>query len=116
MRFLGQAGYGEIAAASMRAKQAIAAGVAAIPGVVVHGSPELWAFSFGSPEVKMGRVAAAMAKRGWMCGPTTSPPGIHVMCTPVHEPIAADYVAAVAECFDEVKAGAAPEATRAAYN
>ena len=116
MRFLGQAGYREIAAASMRAKQAIAAGVAAIPGVVVHGSPELWAFSFGSPEVKMGRVAAAMAKRGWMCGPTTSPPGIHVMCTPVHEPIAADYVAAVAECFDEVKAGAAPEATRAAYN
>jgi len=116
MQFLGEEGYQRIASASMRAKTAIAAGVSAIPGVEVFGAPELWAFAFGAAGVEMPRVAALMAERGWMCGPTTSPPGIHVMCTPVHEPVAADYVAAVAACIDAARTAPGPAAKPAAYN
>jgi sphinganine-1-phosphate aldolase len=116
MQYLGQEGYRRIAASSMSAKTAIAEGLERIPSVNVFGEPQLWAFAFGSSEVDMRQVAGLMAKRGWMCGPTTSPSGIHVMCTPVHEPVAAEYVAAVAECIAEARSGSAAAAKDAAYN
>ncbi len=116
MQYLGQEGYTGIAAASMRAKDAIASGLCAIPGVRVFGEPELWAFAFGAEGVDMLKVAGLMGQRGWMCGPTTHPPGIHVMCTPVHEPIAEEYVAAIAECIAEARTGGGPAAQEARYN
>ncbi len=116
MQYLGQDGYRGIAAASMRAREAIAGGVARIPSVAVFGDPELWAFAFGTPEVDMHEVAALMARDGWMCAPTTSPRGIHVMCTPVHEPVAAEYVQAIARCIALVRSGEGPGDARAAYN
>ena len=116
MQFLGQAGYREIAAASMRAKEAMTSGLAAIPGVTVFGDPQLWAFAFGAEDADMQQVATLMGKRGWMCGGTTQPKGIHMMPTPVHEPIAADYVAAIAECIALTRQGDATQAKAAAYN
>lgn len=118
MHYLGQEGYERIAAASMQAKDAIASGLSEIRGVRVFGEPELWAFAFGAEGVDMLQVAGLMARRGWMCGPTTEPPGIHVMCTPVHEPIAAEYVAAIAECLAEARAAGSSEASgqAARYN
>ena len=115
MQFLGQSGYREIAGASMRAKEAMMAGLTGIPGVTVFGDPQLWAFAFGAAGVDMHRVAALMGKRGWMCGPTTQPNGIHMMPTPIHESVAADYVAAIAECIALVRDGDATDAKVAAY-
>jgi glutamate/tyrosine decarboxylase-like PLP-dependent enzyme len=116
MQFLGESGYRQIADSSMKSKELIAAGLERIPSLKVFGEPELWAFAYGSDEVDVHRVAALMAKRGWMCGPTTSPRGIHVMCTPVHEAMANEYVAAVADCVAEVRAGGGGQGTGAAYN
>ena len=113
-QYLGEEGYREIAAASMRAKEAIAAGIAAMPGAVIHGSPELWAFAYGFEGVSMGRLAGAMWKRGWLCARTTQPDGIHVMCTPVHEPAAAAYLDALRESLEEARGGG--EARPASYN
>src|SRR3970282_444275 len=70
----------------------------------------------GSSEVDMRQVAVLMAKRGWVCGPTTAPPGIHVMCTPVHEPIAGEYVAAIAECIAEARSAGSASPAGAKYN
>ncbi|MBE7520127.1 MAG: aspartate aminotransferase family protein [Thermoflexaceae bacterium] len=116
MQYLGRDGYERIAAASMRARDAIARGVAAIPGVRVFGEPELWAFAFGAEGVDMHQVAGLMGKRGWMCGPTTDPRGIHVMCTPVHEGIADEYLAAIAECMAEARTAGAGDASAPRYN
>ncbi len=115
LNFLGREGYREIAAASMRAKERTIAGLTAIEGVRVHGSPPLYAFSWAAPGVDMGAVAGAMGKRGWMCGQTTSPAGIHVMATPVHEAAADDYAAAAAECIAEARTGSAAPAAPAKY-
>ena len=115
LNFLGRNGYREIAAASMRAKEQTIAGLAAIEGVKVHGEPPLYAFSWSAPGVDMGAVAAAMGRRGFMCGQTTSPPGIHFMATPVHEAAAEDYAAAAAEAIAEARATGA-ETRAAAYN
>ena len=107
LNFLGREGYREIAAASMRAKERTIAGLTAIEGVHIHGAPPLYAFSWAAPGVDMGAVAGAMARRGWLCGQTTSPAGIHVMATPVHESSADAYAAAAAECIAEAGAGGA---------
>lgn len=56
-----------------------------------------------------------MNARGWYCGRTTRPRGIHMMCTPVHEPVAAAYVADIARCLAEARAAAGPAAGRAVY-
>ena len=112
-QYLGEDGYREIAAASMRAKETIAKGVESMGGTV-HGSPELWAFAYGFEGRSMGRVAGAMWKRGWLCARTTQPDGIHVMCTPVHEPAATAYLDALAQSLDEARAG--EPAKPAAYN
>ena len=115
MNFLGQSGYKDLAAASMRAKEKTSAGLTAIEGVKVHGAPQLYAFSWAASGVDMGAVAASMAKRGFLCGQTTSPVGIHFMATPVHEAAAEAYVAAAAESIQEACTSATP-AKAAAYN
>jgi sphinganine-1-phosphate aldolase len=89
----------------MRAKAQMTDGLARIPSVRVFGEPDFWAFAFGSETVDMHRVAARMNERGWYCGRTTSPRGIHMMCTPIlHEKVAADYVADIALALDEERA------------
>ena len=108
LNFLGREGYREIAAASMRARDRTIAGLTAIEGVRVHGAPPLYAFSWAASGVDMGAVAGAMGKRGWMCGQTTSPPGIHFMSTPVHEAAADDYAAAAAAAIAESTVIGAP--------
>ena len=52
----------------------------------------------------------------WVAGTTVTPPGIHVMATPVHEPYAGEYVAAVAESIAAVRGGAGSDGTGARYN
>jgi len=114
LNFLGRAGYRDIAAATMRAKEKTIAALTAIEGVSVHGEPPLYAFSWAATGVDMAAVAAGMGKRGFLCGQTTSPPGIHFMATPVHEQAAEAYAEAAAEAIAEARAGARGAA--AAYN
>lgn len=108
LNFLGRDGYREIAAASMRAKERTIAALTAIEGVRVHGAPPLYAFSWAASGADMGAVAAAMGKRGFMCGQTTHPAGIHFMATPVHEPAAEAYADAAAESIAEARARSGP--------
>ena len=115
MNFLGREGYRELARQSMRARDLMIEGLTSLPGVGIHGQPPLYAFSWAAEGADMGAVAAAMGKRGFLCGQTTSPPGIHVMATPVHEAAAGDYVDAAASSFQEAMAGNQPAAS-AAYN
>jgi glutamate/tyrosine decarboxylase-like PLP-dependent enzyme len=114
LNFLGQAGYREIAEATMRAKEKTIAGLTAIEGVRVHGEPPLYAFSWAATGVDMAGVAAGMGKRGFLCGQTTRPPGIHFMATPVHEQAAEAYAGAAGEAIEEARGGA--KGSAAAYN
>lgn len=116
MNFLGRSGYRELARQSMSARERISEGLRAIPGVSIHGAPPLYAFSWAAVGADMGAVAAGMARRGFLCGQTTTPPGIHVMATPVHEASAADYVEAAARSIEEATSGTTPSGAKAAYN
>jgi glutamate/tyrosine decarboxylase-like PLP-dependent enzyme len=114
--YLGQDGYRRLAASAMRAREAIEAGVTAIEGVTVYGEPELWSLAFGAPDVEPGKVAAMMAADGWISGTTVSPPGLHVMATPVHEPYVGEFVSEVRRCIEAVRDGAGVAANEARYS
>ncbi len=116
MQYLGKPGYRRLAEASMRAKEGLVSGLQSIEGARIHGKSELWSFAFAIDGVAPGALAAAMFKRGYVTGMTTSPPGIHVMPTPVHLPYVDDYVSAVAESVGEVRASGGAEVRAAAYN
>lgn len=105
VNFLGKEGYRDIARQTMAAKEAIIARVTAIPGVHVYGSPQLYAFAFGAEDIDMRQVATLMNQRGWYCGSTIDPVGIHVMATPVHHAAAEEYGAAIESCIEEIRAG-----------
>lgn len=115
LHYLGADGYREIAASSMRARDALIARLTRIPGVVIHGKPDLWAFAFGKEGVDFARVAALLAREGWAFGATTSPPGLHVMPTPVHEPYVDDFVGAVERALEAAHDGGTAGA-EARYN
>ena len=116
MQYLGRDGYRELAASAMRAKESMATGLLAIPGVTINGAAHLWAFGWSAEGVDVGKLAGALYSRGWVAGTTTHPPGIHVMATPVHEPFAQEYVDAVRVALAEVRGGAPAESRHAAYN
>jgi glutamate/tyrosine decarboxylase-like PLP-dependent enzyme len=112
--FLGRAGYRDLAVFSMRARDRIIAGLTAEHGIAIHGKPPLYAFSWAADGADMSAVAAAMGRRGWLCGQTTHPPGIHVMATPIHEPFADEYVAAAMDSVAEAT-GSGATGERATY-
>lgn len=115
-QFLGREGYRQLAAASMRARAAIESGLRArIPGLTIHGQPPLYAFAWAVPGVSMGRVAAAMAREGWVAGRTAAPDGIHVMATPIHEPFAAEYAETAARAVETARSAPATDTARATY-
>ena len=82
-------------------RDADAHGIAAIVPLTVFGAPDLSIVSFGSDQLNIAALAAAMAKRGWVPGREHQPPGLHLMLSLLHElarePYLRDLAAAVAE-------------------
>ncbi len=116
MNYLGEDGYLRIAGAAMRARDRFIAGLAAIPGVHVWGEPDLWAVAYGVRDADITAVTREMVRRGWAVGPVKEPPGIHLMITPVHEPVIDAYLVDLRASIDAVRGGTATaEGRQAAY-
>lgn len=116
MQFLGAEGYRRIAAVVMEARERLVHGLAHIDGLHVWGKPDLWAVAYGAEDVEIHAVADAMTTRRWSVGRVRTPPGIHLMLTPVHAPIVDGYLADLAASVAAVRAGTgAPSSTRVVY-
>ena len=101
LRYLGIEGYVRIAKQLMDARDRMQAGIAAIDGLYVVGTPELTVMGYGSHELDMFAVGEQMTQRGWFVSTMSEPPGIHMgMPTLAHagvvEPYLADLAASVA--------------------
>ncbi len=79
---LGQDGYSRIVREVQEATEKLTAGVAAIPGLRVLGTPDMCLFSFTSDEVNLFHVADEMKTRGWYLQPQfsteQSPYNLHI--------------------------------------
>lgn len=116
LRFLGRAGYRQIATDVTAMRDAYIAGLRAIPGMSIRGAPALANIAFGCDDIDMGEVATSMGERGWLPGMVKTPPSLHLMLSLHHKDAMETYLRDVAESVATVRAnsGGRP-ATQATY-
>jgi glutamate/tyrosine decarboxylase-like PLP-dependent enzyme len=116
LHHLGEEGYLRLAGDARRGSAALVAGLTAVPGVRIVGDPEvtLVAFTFddGTDPFAVGN---ALWQRGWYCDQQGPPPSLHCMVHAGHVDVVDDFVRAVAECADEVRAAASAPTDAAPY-
>lgn len=96
---LGRAGYLDLARRTFDLTDRLTAGIAAIPGLQIVGSPDMTVFAFTSGEFDIFAVADRMAGRGWHLDRQVRPDSIHMVVTPNHE-------AAIGPFLDDLAAAA----------
>ncbi len=92
LTYLGRAGYMQIAERMLAMRDAYVAGIEAIPGMQVFGTPDLSILAFGAPEKDADSIAAGMSARNWVPGMVRTPPGLHMMMSLLHEAAREDYL------------------------
>ena len=78
MNTLGEAGYMEIAAPILKARDRLITGIGEIDGLEVHGKPDAYLVSVGSADFDIFAVADEMESRGWRANRLVSPAAIHL--------------------------------------
>jgi sphinganine-1-phosphate aldolase len=94
LRYLGAEGYLRKAAQVLDATRGFMAGIEAIDGMSIHGSPDMSVFEFGSDRHDNGAIGDVMDDRGWNID--RQPGGLHVMLFPYHARLVDDFCADLA--------------------
>jgi glutamate/tyrosine decarboxylase-like PLP-dependent enzyme len=112
LQYFGKSGYRELAADTLEAVDRLKAGVEAIPGLEVMGSPQGPLFSYRSndPDLNIYAVGDQMDARGWQVNRNQLPPGLHAMVTAQHLAVVDDYLADLGDAVAAVRAD--PELAR----
>lgn len=92
MQFLGQDGYLDLTRRVTAVTDRMREGIEAIPGLRIQGEPEMSVFTYAWADGDIATVANAMRQRGWFVRPSSTPPSIHVVVTPMHEAVFEDYL------------------------
>jgi len=92
MNFLGERGYLELTRKVTMTADRMRQGIEAIPGLRIQGKPCMSVFTYASDRRDIAAIADSMRERQWFVRPSSSPPSIHVVVTPMHEATADDYL------------------------
>lgn len=113
MSFLGDEGYVKIMRGLYDAKNAIEAGIRAIPGLYVMGKPEMTLIGFTSDEIPIFPIADEMKKRGWLIQPQLAYGGskenLHVTIQPSNVPHAEAFLSDLRASVEAVRKKGAPD-------
>jgi hypothetical protein len=71
----------------------------------VLGRPQLGLMAFRHPEADARALWAGLRERGWFTSLTTEPMALHLMLSPVHATVAAEYLSDLSEVLEAAKAG-----------
>jgi len=104
MRYLGEAGYDDLARVTMETTERLLRGVAATPGLRVLGEPDMSVFAFTSDAIDVYVLGDALERRGWKVDRQQRPPCLHLMVTPAHAPVTDEFLADLRECVREIEA------------
>ncbi len=115
MRFLGRAGYRDIARDVLAMRDAYLRDLGAIPSMRVRGAPALANIAFGCDDIDMGQVATLLNERGWIAGQVRTPPSLHLMLSLHHADARDAYVRDVAACVAAVRANSGAKAEAVTY-
>ncbi|HUX38368.1 MAG TPA: aminotransferase class V-fold PLP-dependent enzyme, partial [Rectinemataceae bacterium] len=102
---MGMEGYREKVRSAMEATRRLKAGIAAIEGLEIIGSPPASIFSYRSldPRVDIYAVGDRLEARAWHIDRLQRPEGLHAMVTPRHAEVVERYLADLAESVREVR-------------
>jgi sphinganine-1-phosphate aldolase len=106
MTYLGEAGYLDRVGRTMRYLRRWWAGIEAIDGLEVMGTPAMSVFAVTSSTLDMFAVAKGMESRGWLVFVDTQPvPSLRFMQSPGHEPYVDRYLADLRDVAELVRQG-----------
>ena len=117
LQAIGDDGYLRLTARARAACLELAAGVAAIPGLVVRAAPDTTLLAFGSadPEaLDVFAVADRLWAEGWYVDRQGPPDSLHCTVNAVHDGVVPEFLVALRAAVDEVAATARTGA-RGAY-
>lgn len=105
LRYLGVDGYMRLATQLMEAREKMKAGIEAIAGLYIVGTPELTVMGYGSRDLDTFAIAEQMTQKGWFVSTMSEPPGIHMgMPTMAHIAAVDEYLADLAQAVATVRA------------
>jgi glutamate/tyrosine decarboxylase-like PLP-dependent enzyme len=97
LNYLGEEGYLNITAVTMRTAKILQDGVNAIPGLKVLSNPEMSVFAIASDKLDVYELADELSLRGWHLDRQHFPPSLHMTVNYVHEKVADDFLKDLAE-------------------
>jgi len=103
LQHLGREGYLDLARRIMDLSDRLRKGIAAIEGLYIFGQPVASVFGFGLEEGNVYLLGELMERRGWHLDRLQDPPGLHLMVTPVHEPVVQPFLDDLAECTRQAR-------------
>lgn len=106
LQHFGEAGYRELAARTMRAFDAMRAGIEAIPGLRILGEPSGPLLAYGStdPALNIYAVGDQLDAKGWLVNRLQQPDGLHAMITAGHDAVVEAYLADLRAAVAAVRA------------
>lgn len=106
LKSIGEDGYLEMARGVMDSAKRLMDGVNAVDGLHVLGEPDMSVFAFVADdpeEIDIYALGDALEQRGWHMDRQIRPACLHLMVTPVHEPVVDDFLADLAAATDDVR-------------
>jgi glutamate/tyrosine decarboxylase-like PLP-dependent enzyme len=103
LHYLGEAGYLRLTRAARAATEELAAGIAALPGARILGTPEATLLAFTFDDADPFAVGAALAARGWVVDQQQPPPSLHCTVNAVHAGVIPEFLSALRAAVAEVR-------------
>ncbi|MCB9232675.1 MAG: aspartate aminotransferase family protein [Bacteroidia bacterium] len=104
---IGEAGYLEMAARTLKATQMLQEGIAAHPELKIIGQPDVSLFAFGNSEegknIDIYALADELSKMGWSFDRNAVPISIHITVNQIHLEVVSDFLADLKTALDKVK-------------
>jgi glutamate/tyrosine decarboxylase-like PLP-dependent enzyme len=98
MNHLGQEGYLRLAKETMAATDTLSQGIRSIPELHILGEPDASVIAFSSDALDVYMLGDAMEAKGWKLDRQQRPPCLHMMVTPAHGPVAANFLSDLRQC------------------
>ena len=115
MHYLGIEGYRQKQQSVTRARARIEEGVAEL-GFEVLGAPKLGIMAFSHPELDIFALYKRLFERGWVTSLCTQPKALHLMLSPFHETVVAQYLTDLTWAVAQVRAGVTDAVTEVRYS
>jgi glutamate/tyrosine decarboxylase-like PLP-dependent enzyme len=105
LTYLGEDGYRRLAGDIAETTRTLIDGINSIDGLRVIAQPDMSVFAFTSDSLDIYAVGDALSESGWNPDRQQGPPSLHIMVTPAHKEVAADFLRDLAAALAKVASG-----------